>query len=85
MLLDTEERIFIMLPYICNPDQVNKIHTESTTLGDYHFIRKNNERHYGSYRKVDMGVNSPYYVAVSLPGFLFKDLIKSGKVDQLFS
>lgn len=71
------------LAYICNPEDAQKIVSEPTSIGDVHFIRKNGERTYQAYRKVDMGGNSPFYVATSLPGFLYNSLIKSGKIDKL--
>lgn len=78
MLLGNDERI-IMLSYICNPEQVERIRTEETTNGTYHFIRKNGEKIYFAYRKVETKVGH-YFVKVNLPKELFNALIKSGQV-----
>lgn len=74
------------LPYICNEEQIQQIHSEETKkFGIYHFIRKVGEKGYNAYRKVDMGGNKGYYVQTHLPKEVFESLIRSGKMDKIFN
>lgn len=70
------------IPYICNQDQIAVLHVEKTKQGEYHFIRKIDEKNFNSYRKLDNGGTEPFYVQTPLPPFLFKELIASGKVQK---
>ena len=71
------------LAYICNPEQVERLHAETTkNNGVYFFIRKKEEKNYNAYRKVDSGKGKFYFVKVGLPKQEFIDLIKSGKIDN---
>lgn len=72
------------LSYIVYPEQVGKLVTEVTAIGDIHFIQKKGEQQYNSYRLVER-TGVPYYVQVGLPSFLFKELIQSGKLAKSFS
>lgn len=73
------------LAYICNQENINKSVSVDTTNGTYVFIRKNGEKNYYAYRRVDTGVNKHYYVRVSLPVNVFKEQILSGRVEKLMN
>lgn len=71
------------LSYICNQEQIQKaVKATSKTHGEYHFIRKNEEKPYYAYRRVDSGKGKFYYVRVQLSPAVFKELILSGVVPQ---
>jgi hypothetical protein len=74
------------LSYICNTSNIQRLHEETTKKnGVYFFIRKNGEKGYNSYRKVETGSETFYYVQVGLPPEVFKDLIKTGKMDKIMN
>lgn len=73
------------LAYICNPEQVQKLHEENTQHGVFYFIRKVGEQRYHAYRKVETGADKFYYVQTSLSIGLFQALIASGKINKVMN
>lgn len=72
------------LSYIVYQEDIEQIHKEQTSNGTYYFIRKNKERNVFAYRRITTKTGY-YFVQVSLPQYLMKELVFSGKINKIFS